>query len=477
MRSLSAKAIIAVSLPFILWYVCGIQPTFDDFTTLQSPQFTPLLSSGLLPNDSFWRPWDYLFGCLLGRFTWLFPAFNHVMVILGHTLSAWLVFRICKWSGFKDLSANMATLLFFFSPASLGATLACDGLNQTYALMWGLVSLLLYLKSTERSGAKILYAAWAVTVIISALSKENGLAWAVIPPIFAYVFHRTDRRKLCRDTGMGLMVAVAYFAARTMLSAGGDINQEYLGQSVMKHAIDLCQIIVYNWVPIDYMSVVYAPERCWPLAVLTSLTVMPFLIFVMVKAVALRTSVTLWGLILCFFISVAPHLVTLASIMHNYAALCMTAFITGYLADHTAAVQRKRMLVCFGLYMATAVVSDIHHAVGARQSGELGRNWAFRVIEQSKTPVQNVLCITIEDDHTPKYSSFGVRPVDAFGWGLSVTHYTHYEWPSRVESVIIREDEADKAEKMAREALHNGYDAAWIISNQDCRMVQRDERP
>jgi len=58
----AAGVIIAAALPLILWAVCRIGPTFDDYTTLQSPNLTPDFAAGLLPNDSFWRPWDFLFG-------------------------------------------------------------------------------------------------------------------------------------------------------------------------------------------------------------------------------------------------------------------------------------------------------------------------------------------------------------------------------------------------------------------------------
>lgn len=107
--------VIFCCLPIVLCGVSSILPTFDDFTTLQSPQFTSPWSKQLLPNDSFWRPWDYLFGCLLGRNITLFPTLNHIIIILGHTINALLVFIICKKLKFSTHALNFATLFFFLT--------------------------------------------------------------------------------------------------------------------------------------------------------------------------------------------------------------------------------------------------------------------------------------------------------------------------------------------------------------------------
>ena len=194
--------IIAICLPVVLWGVCGILPTFDDYTTLQSPWWVQIADPGYFFPDAVRRPFDALLGYVVGCQPWLFPTLNHILIILGHVASACLVFTICKKLSFSSLATNIATLFFFFSPATLGATLACDGFNQTYAQLWGLLALWLYLNGKWQ---------WLLCIVLAALSKENGLAWAVVPPILGYGFGMVKPKTAIRHIAYGLLIALAYF--------------------------------------------------------------------------------------------------------------------------------------------------------------------------------------------------------------------------------------------------------------------------
>ena len=145
--------IIALCLPFVLWGVCDILPTFDDYTSLQSPWQVQIADPGYFFSDAVRRPFDYLLGLVVGHYPTLFPTLNHVLIILGHTASTTLVFVLCRRLRMSRLATNVATLFFFFSPATLGATLACDGFNQTYAQLWGLLALYTYLRAADNCSA------------------------------------------------------------------------------------------------------------------------------------------------------------------------------------------------------------------------------------------------------------------------------------------------------------------------------------
>ena len=445
--------IIALCQPFVFWAVIYILPTFDDFTTLQSPQFTSWLSAeDLLPNGSFWRPWDYLFGCLLGRFPSLFPTLNHLLILLGHSISAVLVFRICTLLKVGQTETNISTLFFFFSPAALGATLACDGLNQTYAQLWGLLALWCYLKEK--------YLLWPLLVAVAALSKENGLSWAIVPPIVAYAFSLINIRKALRHCGIGFLLVIVYFTARLCLSVSDNINNEYTDATMMSHVNDFVQLMAYTWIPLDYMSVVYAPSRNLAMAVITVLFTLPFLVLLASRWRLLLTR-RLLLLVACFFILVSPHLITLVSIMHNYAALSIAAIIMATLLSGI----KPHYYYLFILYLSAALFTDVHHCLAARESGLLGKRLAMQAIEAADKPIERAFVINIDNPDEPRYSSFCVRPVDAFAWGLSVRHYTGYAWPAAITEASLPAYDDRLVEALADSALHSRNDIVWVVGH------------
>ena len=58
---------ILLSLPFFLLLVCMLLPTFDDWTYMTTPYFGDWFSAErVLPNQNYWRPFDALFGSVLG---------------------------------------------------------------------------------------------------------------------------------------------------------------------------------------------------------------------------------------------------------------------------------------------------------------------------------------------------------------------------------------------------------------------------
>lgn len=451
--------IIAVCLPFILWGVCTIGPTFDDYTTLQSTWFIQISDPGYMFPDAYRRPFDFLLGCVVGWMPSLFPVLNHMLIILGHTFSAFLVFSICKRLKFSSVATHIATLFFFFSPATLGATLACDGFNQTYAQLWGLTALLLYLKGCQPWQ-------WIVCIVLAALSKENGLAWAVIPPIIGYAFQLVSRRQALRHLVYGLLVAFAYFLVFGLIYVTGitgiEYDEEYTNATLLSHAKDFVQLMAYTWLPADYMSIVYAPTRNTAIAIATVVLSLPFLLLLASKWKLLKSRQLLL-LIVCFFILVSPHLITVVSIMHNYAALSIAAVIIGFIVSRLT--NKKAVIVSFALFTAAALFTDIHHGEAARQSGLMSKRMALLAISKADHPLERAFCISIDNPEEPRYSNFGVRPVDAFAWGLSVRHYSHYTWKTKITETTLPHYDEQQVKALADSALQAGNEAVWVVGN------------
>lgn len=493
MKKACSLICIVITLPFIVWGVCGILPTFDDFTSLQSPWQVQIADEGYFFSDAVRRPFDYLLGLLVGYFPSLFPTLNHVLIMLGHAVSALIVYALCRRLNMNLTATNIATLFFFFSPASLGATLACDGFNQTFAQLWGLMALWLYLTKHNHL--------WVACVVMAALSKENGLAWAVVPPIFAYGFCLTDRRTALRHVGIGLAVAIVYFAVYFTIYRSGMLGIEYAEEysqgGWQSHLNDFVQLMVYTWLPIDYVSAIYPPSRNWAIVVLTAILSLPFLLWLVNKCGQLLKNSKcrqskirrLLTLVICFFIIVSPHLVTLVSIMHNYAALSMAALLVACLLTEPTTSQSVAngfsisskptvLVTLFALYLAACLITDTHHFLSARESGLLGRQLAMQAIDQAPKPLERAFCISIDNEAEPRYSNFCVRPVDAFAWGLSVRHYTHYRWTTAISEIKLPAYDRQQVEALADSALHSGNEAVWVVGHRpdSLTIITHDQR-
>lgn len=442
---------------------------------MQSTWFIQISDPGYFFPDAVRRPWDFLFGCLLGYFPSLFPTLNHLVIILGHSANTLLVYLICRGLSVdaafhsaaaepqptekEGAGANIAALFFFFSPATLGVTLACDGLNQTYAQFWGLLALWAYLRHRRWL--------WPLCIVMAALSKENGLAWAVVPPLIAYGFALVDRREALRHAGTGLLIALAYFLVFFSIYYSGVLPisyaDEYAQATFASHLKDFLQLMAYTWLPLDYMSAVYPPTRNLTIVIITALMALPFLLLLASKWRLLKTR-RLLSLVVAFFILVSPHLLTLVSIMHNYAALSMAALIVATIITHINGKPLKTIAL-FTLFLAAAVFTDMHHFLAARQSGLLGKRLATQAINQAQQPLQRAFCISIDDPDEPRYSSFCVRPIDAFAWGLSVRHYSNYTWKTNISETTLTHYDPQQIEALTDSALRSGNEAVWVVGH------------
>ena len=462
--------IIVCCLPIILLAVCGIMPTFDDFTSLQSTWYIQISEPGYFFPDAIRRPWDFFFGCLIGWKPALFPTLNHIAVILGHTASTFLLYAICRKLNLQTMVTNVATLFFFFSPATLGATLACDGLNQTYAQFWGLLALWTYLSNLSNRRSTYIFQLSTLFVLMAALSKENGLAWIVVLPTIAYAFRLIDRRKALHDFVYGIAFAIGYILFFFAIYKSGvfhiEYDEAYSQATIANHFKDFVQLVAYNFVPLDYMSAVYPLTRNWTIVAVTALTTLPLLILLIRSTFNSKWS-TVILLILSFFFLAAPHLLTVTSIMHNYAPLAITAIIIAFIIQNTinSSTSNSQWSIFFILFMAAALFTDIHHYIAARESGNLGKQLAMQAIEQADKPIERAMVINIDNPEEPRYSSFCVRPVDAFAWGLSVRHYSHYSWKTVISEAKLEHYDAMAVNAIADSALLSGNEVVWIVGH------------
>lgn len=186
-------AVILLLSPAILYAIVLLLPTFDDWTYYTAPSFDGLFNYRLLPNSSYWRPFDAAFGWLLGLDHRMFPALNHIVVYAAHVGVTVLVYRLATAMGLCKTARNIGTVFFFTSPAMLGTVYGVDALNQACSHFFGLLGLWHYFNR----GRKPRVALWLTCVFVATLWKENGIMFFFIAPLFAFgISGRLARRRL-----------------------------------------------------------------------------------------------------------------------------------------------------------------------------------------------------------------------------------------------------------------------------------------
>lgn len=459
----SIKILFLISIPVFLWGLLLILPTFDDWTYLTTPYFGDFFDNkGLLPYKSYWRPFDATIGYILGLNYKMFPALNHILILLGHVGSTILVYMLTK----KNI---LAATFFYLSTAMLGTVLDIDSVNQVYSQFWGLMALWFYQKEKKWL--------WIVCFLIATFVKENGIMFAFIP-IFIQWGHEKKfaiTRQYIKDGMMALGAIVCYGIARIILTPHDNVqNAEYMDNSILDHVKDLIQYST-TWIPMDMAAVAYSPTRCLPLAILTLLLAIPFLYAICTKMIQNRKDKMMYVLIISFFLAGAPHLLTLVSVMHSYAGLGMISLLIGYLFP--AETLKKKEIIMFSAFITATLISDIHHWHEAYKSGLIGKDLAVKVLEKTTGTPQTVRIISI-DNNEPKYSIFNVIPRDAFGWGKAAKYESGYTVANEeVTDTLIGPFETPSAKEigikeMTQEILSaNKYEAIWIIDSTDVKVI------
>lgn len=460
--------IVVLLTPIAMIGISGILPTFDDWTSLIAPSFGELFSKErLLFYGYHWRPFDATIGYVVGLNPHLlFPLLNHICVVVGHVGCTLMVWKLCGTLKIDAFSKNIATLFFFLTPAMLATTLAVDGLNQTYANLWGLLSAWIYL---NKRGGRFTYVVWLFFIAIATLCKENGLMWALVAPLMAFGFQQLTPRKLMRDLAIGCSMFVVYALFVLLLPSNIIIEPEYM-PDVVKSLRNIAKFFFATWVTVDHVWLLHESHRNLLLAAVTFMLSLPFIYLLFIRNGRKLLSRPFLILLLCQLILVAPHLGTVFSMMHAYAGLGMSALIIGWLCQYCQ--QKKHVLWAYLLLILSFLIIDVHLWHESYVSALAGRDMAQQAIEKTGKPVDKAFVITVEDD-VKKLSSFCVSPCDAFGWGLSVQYATNYEWPTEIGDTIVASD-ANEAmlTEIAQDALESGYECVWIVNKTNIEVVR-----
>ena len=453
--------VIVVLTPLFLDGVLRILPTHDDWTSTCQPDFNPFfIKERFLFYGYHWRPFDSILGYLVGRNPQLlFPALNHYVVVTGHLLCAGLIFRVLSKLGFSQSTKNIVTVACFILPATMAAATAVDGMNQIYALAFGMIAFLLYIRQNRWK-----YVAWISTVFIASWWKENGLMWALICPILAYGFNIISLKTFKKDVMIGMGIMLVYALAVVLLPKDIIIHPEYV-PSVMKIVKNVVKFLFTSFITVDYIYLLHEPSRNLWAAALSLLLTVPFCYYLYQGIAKLHVKKELWCSLLCLVIAAGPHLLTVFSMMHTYAGLALLAVLMALAIDADGQQEVKAFILSFLLFCCSSLIIDRHLIDESIKSSLVGKQMAQEAVKKTKSRAERVYLIRIEDDY-PKLSSFCVIPYEAFGWGLASRMETNFEWPEVIEEASMEpsKDALSKAKSLAHDELEKGkYDCVWIV--------------
>jgi len=465
------KIIISAYLIILLIAASMIYPSFDDWCGLTYCNFDPDWKKYFFLSSGVWRPLDaaigYInaFGSKITNFNCHFyPVFNHVIIVGGHALNTLLVYKILKETNIGEKARNIATVFFAVSTATMATVLSVDGTNQIFSQFFGLLSLYVYLNT---NGIKK-YIYWALLIFCAAWGKENGIAWAVVPPVFAYTFKNLSIKKGFKELIFAGIVVIIYGIIRINLPQSWTLHNSYTTFDIIKKLREYALLAGYTCTSTDWILFLHKPSQNLLLGGLSLLFSLPFLYALLKGSTKIWKDKTIYLLILIYLIVMSPNLLIVMSVMNIYAGLAAFAFIIAYIIDNND--NTEFVYKTFLLFLVTAFCSNAHHWYKSYTTANTGKEMALQAIEKTGK-ADKVYCITIKERER-KFSSFCVSPTQAFGWGSAALYEAKHEWPKELQDTVITKDEEAQAMVIAKTMLDKGYDCVWIVDSTNVEVIR-----
>ena len=251
--------------------VCGLMPFHDDwcYATAPNPDFA---WSQLLPDASFWRPFDVLWGALMSKMPGFFPDANRFAVVFAHTLSSFFVWKALDKISKDHISCIVGTLFFAVSSVISATLFNSDTINQSWSFLLGIIALCVALGHEDVSWCR-----WGVVsglVVLSMLFKESGISWLAVIPI-VLCWRERDFKLLLLRAAFGAGVLAFYFALRFALMGRVAVGGEYyeLGFDLENVAINFAMAVLLPLTQFDMLA--FACEH-WLLMVVSAAASLAF---------------------------------------------------------------------------------------------------------------------------------------------------------------------------------------------------------
>lgn len=470
---------------FVFW-VSFLLPVGDDWAYFTKPTFT-LSYQNLLPKSWYWRPLDVIFGRILGFAPGLFPLLNHAWIVFGHFIA---IFALLKLLNLLKVDRNVsfiASIIFGFSPGVAATVFSVDSINQTYALSYGLLGTLVYLKGNK----PIHLIGWLGFTLLALFSKESGIVWFVATPMIGYLiknenklpFNLKDKstQKLYLQIILGLLLAIFYFYTRIVIFN----NPEVLGSSDPNDRLHLTPFSISfiknifllfgsGLTSIDSVAL-FLPPRNYLLSILTIILNLPYLILLLIGFInALKSGKWFWllGFILVALVVSSPHLVMKdPAVMHAYPTIFFSCLIIGLCLNSIKwNTFSKVALIC---YFLAAVISNVHIWKTMYEYGKSGQRITDALFKNTTSPPKKAAFI-FTADFKPGYSVFKQTPLLACSGGLAMKSYYGWKYPEILTKIRIDEKnrvDIDRKIKTLIEETRKTHDVIWLVDGSKVSVV------
>ena len=168
-------------------------------------------------------------------------------------------------------------------------------------------------------------------------------------------------------------------------------------------------------------------------------------------------------LLLCVLIAAAPHLATVFTAMHAYGLMPLMVLLWALII--TRLPRKPLLLSLMTVSLFTMSLIALHHWHETYLSGLRQERISKQALHALGEPVDSIFSINIVDGYR-KYSTFCVRPTDAFAWGNSVQLRTSYRWPQTWEDVSIPEKQRSRVPEIADSAYRAGFQKVLLIEHE-----------
>ncbi len=435
-----------------------VLPAIDDFGAVQ-----PIFHFSwhiLLPGAEIgfrWLPFRNLLRLLTGEFPQYNLAIHHLTVILGHGLSAALVYYLAKRMGATVKVAAWACVIFLVTPAVAAAVWSLDSAIQTMSTAFGLAATAVYLLPKRR----VAIAGWLALSAISVLWKESGIAWFLATPALGAMIRihdlnsgggsKTDAgRRIWKNMGLawcyGILGIAIYFAVRFglthSLALGAKHGRYDLAIDPLIWARNLVMLLGVSTTTTDTLALFGHPSRIG-LAVVSTVLGLP-LLGITIYRVVKEWPIATW--ILAFVavgLVAGPHLL-LGHVSEMYAhpvvatlVIILAPLFNGFHERHSAL-----LAVALGTFLMASVGVDFHKWRGIERTGMDARLVGERIAAQTIGARPKFVCTVInwKRRQIKGYSVFEFPAGPAATGGRAVWPLWGWKTPARIVVVSNRRD-------------------------------------
>lgn len=448
-----------------------VLPVDDDFYYLTAPH-KDFLAQNLLPNGPFWRPFDVLFGLFMGKFSFLFPFLNHILVLIGYAYAIYGLNHILNYCYISKTSQFISLAIFGLSPALVATTYSVDSSNQSISLALGIASLLYYDK--HKFPAYLL-------MILSVFAKESGIAWFAITPLLNVLMQKLhgktyqpmslmDYKKLIKPWCISLFIIAIYAIARITLSthiaSPADASSRYSSGIGMNSLLGLGMILASATTAIDTIALFL--EKNWTILAI-SILVSSMIIILYLKKIKWQKSKILL-LAICILAISSPHLVMKhPAEMHVYPTLWMLALSIGILTSEAEWTKKDYAIIY--MYSIVSILVFAHKGYYIYSIGKIADTRIKSAVTQSRKIPNRVLILDC-DPQQKTYSVFQTDGMTCWDKGKGTRLYFGLKNPEYVEYKVIKSEQLKNQLKTYDNKIKGKYDACWIVRNNKVKVIE-----